>query len=307
MRRSRTWRGAEAVKATKTSSKNSWPGCAQHECTTSKSLRARPARLAASVPAVSCCSRESASRERPEEDTHPLHLGDRRPRTEHIIVLPLDLFQDLQASPAEQLEVDRETPVHLIRQRQPFQKQVPRHCDHVPHNAAKSIVELPGKQAVHRISVPADYVQRQINTILFQIDDYVLPEVRKLQSRARGIGERLTGGVAIPAKAEHQPSHRIRRAAAIFEQLLEIAIARHDLILLESFDQVIERSDRKLMPRRGSEQGDKHGMPRLSCVERLQLQAPPREQPQALRRVADLVRKIVRPAAVRVDVKKILM
>ena len=57
----------------------------------------------------------------------------------------------------------------------------------------------------------------------------------------------------------------------------------------------------------GARQRDEHGMLRLARVHRVEFPAPPREQAQALRRVADLVAEIVRPAAERIDVVEILM
>jgi glycerol-3-phosphate O-acyltransferase len=52
---------------------------------------------------------------------------------------------------------------------------------------------------------------------------------------------------------------------------------------------------------------DEHRMLRLACIHGLQFASPPGEQAQAFLRIANLVGQIVRPAAERVDVVKILV
>ena len=195
----------------------------------------------------------------------------------------------------------------MIRQRQPFEKQLARHVHRFLHGRAEAIVEAPRKQILHRIAVALEHIQRQIDAILFQIHDHILPEIGELQRRASGVGKRLPLRVAIAAQPQHQAAHRIRRIAAVVEQLLEVAIARDGLILLEGLDQIVERLDRQVVLRDGRPQRHEHRMLARARVHRLQFAAPPGEQAQALLRIADLVAQIVRPAAERIDVVEILM
>jgi hypothetical protein len=155
--------------------------------------------------------------------------------------------------------------------------------------------------------VPLQYVERQIDAILGQIDNHVLPEIGELERGAGGIGKLLPRGVAITAQAQHQPAHGIRRVAAVVKHLFEIAIAGDGLILFKGFDQIVERLHRQLMPRGGIPQRHENGMLGPARIHGFELAAPPREQAQTFPRVADLVAQIVGPTAKGVDVIEILM
>ncbi len=112
----------------------------------------------------------------------------------------------------------------------------------------------------------------------------------------------------IAAQPQHQPAYRIRRIAAVLEQLLEIAIARDGLILLEGGDQIVEGLDgqsvsARRLPASATNTGCEARPAYIACSSL----APPGEQAQAFRGVADLVAQIVGPAAERIDVVEILM
>ena len=114
--------------------------------------------------------------------------------------------------------------------------------------------------------------------------------------------------IAIAAQSQHQPSHRIRGIAAVFEQLFEIAITRDGLILLERFDQIVEQDLREVRAARrflsARQIPDARRGPHTSPAIRSRHHV---KQPQALRGVADLIAQIVRPAAEGIDVVEVLM
>ena len=157
--------------------------------------------------------------------------------------------------------------------------------------------------------MPLPGFERDVDAVLLQIHRDVLPEIGELQRRAGGVRKALPLGVRVAAQIQHQPSHRIRRIAAVAEQLLPVAIARDGLVLHERADQIGERlaagcACRSMV----AQQRHEHRMARAAlrtCAS--SSLAPPVEQAQALARVADLVAQIVRPAAERVDVVEILM
>ena len=137
--------------------------------------------------------------------------------------------------------------------------------------------------------MPCEHVQRKIDAILSKIDNHVLPEIGELQRGACSVGQRLALLIAIAAETQHQPSHRIGGIAAILEQLVEITVAGHGLVVFEGLDQIVEEVLRKFMPRPClSARRRPDGRP--ARVHGLQFGPPPRQQPQALLGVADLVR-----------------
>ena len=101
--------------------------------------------------------------------------------------------------------------------------------------------------------------------------------------------------------------YQTSRWAVRLEELGEIAITRDGLILLEGRDQMIERFHRQLVTRGGIPQRHEHRVPRFARIHRVQFSAPPGQQPEALLGISDFVAQVVRPAAERIDVIKILM
>jgi hypothetical protein len=123
----------------------------------------------------------------------------------------------------------------------------------------------------------------------FEIHDHVLPEIGQLQRRTGGVGKSLPGFVPISAQSQHQAPHRIRGIAAVLKQRLEIAIARHGLILLKRGDQIVKKPPGQLMPPGRIFERHEHGMRRASRVHAVKLVAPPLEQAQTFGGVADLI------------------
>ena len=59
-------------------------------------------------------------------------------RGQHVVVLPLDLVQHAHAAAAEQVDIERQPPVHHARQRQAFEEQLARLPDDLAHDLAES-------------------------------------------------------------------------------------------------------------------------------------------------------------------------
>ncbi len=113
--------------------------------------------------------------------------------------------------------------------------------------------------------------------------------------------------VAVAAQIQNQSSHRTCRIHAIAEHGIPVRIALDDLILTESLQEVgkgllgnIFRDDR-LAERHKDRM---RWFPFVTCI---QLALPPIEQFQRAGRVANFVTKIIRPAAIRVDIVEILV
>ena len=64
-----------------------------------------------------------------EQQSHALGLGDRRTRAQHVVILAFDLVEHAHAAAAEQVQVDRQPPVHHARQRQALEEQLARLAD----------------------------------------------------------------------------------------------------------------------------------------------------------------------------------
>ena len=75
----------------------------------------------------------------------------------------------------------------------------------------------------------------------------------------------------------------------------------------EGMNQIRKRLLGKLVLTNSASQCDKHRMLRLACIHAIEFAAPPIQQPETFCRVADLIAKIVRPAAERIDVVEVLV
>jgi hypothetical protein len=164
----------------------------------------------------------------------------------------------------------------------PCRNKFARDADGFLHRPAEMIVEPALGQPFHRITVPFQKIERQIHPVFLKIDQDILPEIGELQGRARGIRKFLPRFVIVTAQREHQPPHRIRRTPAVIEQLLEIAVARDGLVLLEGADQIHKRTHRKRMPRERVLESHENRMRSPPRVQRCKLHPPPFEQPQTL-------------------------
>src|SRR5581483_3128868 len=101
--------------------------------------------------------------------------------------------------------------------------------------------------------------------------------------------------------------NRICGIHAISKHVRKRLIAGGSLILLERANQTIKRLNGNIMSSNRVFESDKHRMGNLAAIHALKLTAPPSEQAQTLFGVADLIAKVVGPAAERIDVVEVLM
>ena len=112
----------------------------------------------------------------------------------------------------------------------------------------KAGVKRRANRSSTRVPVALHHLERDVDAVLQLVHGHVLPEIGQLQGRAGGVGEPLPLRVGVAAEVQHQPAHRIGGVAAIAEQFVPIAIARHGLVLHEGVDQVRERLARNGVP-----------------------------------------------------------
>ncbi len=95
--------------------------------------------------------------------------------------------------------------------------------------------------------------------------------------------------VGVAAQPQYQPSHGIRRAPAITEELTPILVARYGLVLLESADQIGKELLGQIVFLNGGFERHKYGMQDAALIHGFQFVAPPAEEPEAFGAVANLV------------------
>src|ERR1700761_1200185 len=100
---------------------------------------------------------------------------------------------------------------------------------------------------------------------------------------------------------------RIRGVPAVTEYVLEGLITRRGLVLFKGADQPIKRLDRNIAAEYRVFEGDEYGMRGFATIHSLEFASPPGEQAQAFLRIADLIAKIVGPAAEGIHVIEVLM
>ena len=87
---------------------------------------------------------------------------------------------------------------------------------------------------------------RQVDALLLPVHGHVLPEVDELQAGADPVGHgQVFGGVGA-VEVQHQPAHRVGRAAAVVRKLGKICVAGLAHILAEGVEQVAKEPDRQL-------------------------------------------------------------
>src|SRR5579883_3472733 len=98
MHRWRTWRCAAGAKAAGTSSRNSSPGCAPRAGSIDTILRCGSSRR----------PRKRHAGQRSDQQAYALRLGNRGPRTQHVIALLLNLIEHTEAAAIEQIDIERQ-------------------------------------------------------------------------------------------------------------------------------------------------------------------------------------------------------
>ena len=149
--------------------------------------------------------------------------------------------------------------------------------------------------------------QRNIDAPLFKVACDVLPEIRQLQRRARRIGKPLPLRIAVAAQIKDEAAHRVRRIAAVSEDVVPGGVTVNGLVLAKRDEQIGKRLDGNVERGNGFAQRDKNGVRRFSCVAIAQFLVPLVQQRQGFGRIGNFISQIVGPAAVGVQIVKMLV
>ena len=175
--------------------------------------------------------------------------------------MALDGVQNFLPAAAEQFDVDGQCAVNLRDQWQALREPFPRAFDFKFDHLAErgSVFAVPYRFFAHPET--AQVFERKINSSFGKVRAHVLPEVRELQGGAGVVGKLLALGIAISAEVQHQVADRIRRIAAVAQQIVEGFVAGDRLILPERGQQIREFMLRNFELAHGLGERDKYGMP----------------------------------------------
>ena len=115
--------------------------------------------------------------------------------------------------------------------------------------------------------------------------------------------------IAVTAKIQHQPPHWIRRIDAIIENVVPCRVAMHRLILAERRSRSLNGSIGISLARIVSRKRDQHRMRRRrpASVNRRSSSSQASSSSSARVGIGDFIAQIVRPAAIRIHVVKMLV
>ncbi len=236
-----------------------------------------------------------------------LRLRNRRPALQRVVTNGFDRVQDGEPAAAEHFDVHAQRRIDTLGQRHTLFEQFPRPRDEFLHQRNIPRVEAARHDVVLREAVRRQRFERNIDAALVQVAAGVLPEIRELERGAGRIGKPLALGIAVPAKVEHQTSHGISRIAAVSEHAVPRGVTMHRLVLPKRHEQIRKRLDRNVARAYGLPQRNENRMRRLARITVPQFPVPTVQQLQGARGVGDLISKVVRPAAVRIQIVKMLM
>jgi hypothetical protein len=127
-------------------------------------------------------------------------------------------------------------------------------------------------------------LQRHVATAPPQIDAEILPEVGELERRADRVGERPALLVVISEQRQDQTPDRVRRVAAIFEQIGESGERLEGRVVAKRAEQRPQRIDRQIALADRLAEGDEHRMGRHPAQTRVELCLPAIEHRELLGR-----------------------
>jgi hypothetical protein len=145
----------------------------------------------------------------------------------------------------------------------------------------------------------------QVNPTSLAIAANVLPKIDQLQASADRVRQGDPLALSAASQSQDDPTHGVSRPLAIRKQLITRLILSDLLILGEGVKQVNKRGDRQVVPLHGPGQGDKNRMVWPSGKTGFQAVSP---GSQGYRRISlgRLIRKVITPAGVGVDVGQVL-
>lgn len=130
-----------------------------------------------------------------------------------------------------------------------------------------------------------------------------MAEVSQLEARAYGIALPDCIGVGGFGQSQKDTTNGVRTAGAVGQYVIIVVVANDMLILAECVEQFLERFQGQGVSQESGAQGDKNRMVAVSGKALFQFVPPPVQQ---IDRAGCFIREIVGPAAVSVNIVKIL-
>src|SRR5437667_6245716 len=164
--------------------------------------------------------------------------------SEDRIVLPLDGVEYFLPAPAEELDINGKVLADSAYQRKSKCEPLSGPLNFEAHHLAKLSCVLAGAYLVFAHTIPPQVFDGKIDSSFPKVGANVLPEICQLQRSTGEVRELLAFLIPVSAQIQHEVSNRIRRIAAISEQVLERMILGRGLVLAKCGQQI-----GKFMPR----------------------------------------------------------
>src|SRR6266404_6612794 len=226
---------------------------------------------------------------------------------ERVIAAGLDGVEYGKTAAAEHFEIDAEAGVDHFCERHALGEQRARASDQILHQVNVTVVEAALYEVGFGKAVRRGDIERNVNAALFEVARDVLPEIGELQCSAGGVGELLALLITIAAEIENEAADWACRIDAIIQDRVPSGIPLDRLILAKGFEQVGEGLLGNFFGGDGLAQRDEDRMRRMPGIAGVQFLLPPIKKFEGALRVRNFVTEIVGPAAIGVDVVKMLV
>ena len=155
---------------------------------------------------------------------------------------------------------------------------------HAAQDALPRLGQPPFVEILHARTLGVDVVERRVESPFLPIALEILPEVRELQRGAERVRRAIEPRIVVPGDAEHEPSDRVRRAAAVIEQARPRVVPMRRDILTKRAEQIVEERHRKMTRANGRTERHEHTVVRSAFRHaRVQPILPIIQQPQPFR------------------------
>jgi hypothetical protein len=136
-------------------------------------------------------ARENLTEQNAAEETSLLDFADCGATVQRVVALRFDGLEDGKAAATEHLEIYAEFALDLLRERKSQEEQFAGTSDQVLHQRDVALAEAATDDVVFADAVMSGCVERDVNAAFLQVAGNVLPEIRKLQRGAGGVGKLL--------------------------------------------------------------------------------------------------------------------
>ena len=173
-------------------------------------------------------------------DDKPVRLAQLGALAEDIALHRLDALQDAQPALHHHAQFQPDTARQAARQRGTGKHQCTRPRDLELHQLLPALVAAGLGDVVFTDAEVLQVFQRQVDARLLPVDGHILPEVDELQGTADGIRIPEVFFICRTVQVKHQSSYRVRRPAAVVQQVRIAGVTGGHHILAEGREQVAE-------------------------------------------------------------------